>query len=142
MKIPNPTPLLPLPVSGSATKYEMLGYVDAHDFVLKCDYAFLAYKETNRDTGEWRVQIKSSQTDGAELDPAMIGAQSLAAAADGKTFFAWGYSLEPSAADVRRIEFRVYVVDGNPREVEIFVRLRKADHTPSAPKCLRFPWPG
>jgi hypothetical protein len=137
----NTTPLLQTPVSGSATKYETLGYVDAHDGVLDCDYAFLAYKETNRDNGQWRVRIKSSQTAGTEFDPAVICAQSRVAAADGQSHFIWGYSFEPSAADPRQIEFRVYVVNDEPQEIEIFVRLRNADHTAAPPKSLRFPWP-
>ena len=140
MKMTN-TPLLQAPVSGSATKYETLGYVDAHDAVLNCAYAFLAYKETNRETGEWRVRIKSSHTAGAEFEPAAICAEAQSAAAAGHPCFTWGYSLEPSAADPRHIEFRVYVFNGAPNEVEIFVRLRKADQTAAAPKSLRFPWP-
>ena len=135
------TPLLRTPISGSTTKYETLGYIDAHDAVLDCDYAFLAYKETNRENGEWRVRIKSSQTAGAEFDPAVIRAQSRVAAAEGQSCFTWGYSFEPRVADVRQIEFRVHVVAAEPAEIEIFVRLRNADHTGSEPKSLRFPWP-
>ena len=51
--------LLEAPVSDSSHTYEKLGYVDAYDAVLNCDYAFVAYKETDRDGGQWRVRIRS-----------------------------------------------------------------------------------
>jgi hypothetical protein len=135
------TPLLQAPISGSTTIYETLGYIEAHDAILDCDYAFLAYKETNRQNGKWRVRIKSSQTAGTEFDPAVIRAQARVAAADDQPYFTWGYSFEPGVADVRQIEFRVYIVDAEPTEIEIFIRLRNADHTPFEPKSMRFPWP-
>ena len=136
------TPLLQAPVSGSTTKYETLGYIDAYDAVLDCDYAFLAYKEINRENGEWRVRIKSSQTAGTEFDPAVIRAQARVAAQDGEPYFTWGYGFEPGPSDARQIEFRVYIADFEPTEIEIFVRLRNADYSAGAPKSMRFPWPG
>jgi hypothetical protein len=58
----------PASVTGG-TQYQQLAYVDAYDAVLNCDYAFVAYKETDSG-GEWRVRIKSSQTAGAVFEPA------------------------------------------------------------------------
>lgn len=132
--------LIHAPENDSERRYETLGYVDAYDAVLNCDYAFVAYRETNT-RGEWRIRIKSSQTAGAEFDPAMIRNQARAAGAQGKAWFPWGYSFDPSAGDPRQIEFRVHVADGKPAAVEMVVRLRKADHSPDAPKSVRFDWP-
>ena len=68
-------PLLEVPanVPGGAS-YAHLGYVDAYDAVLNCDYAFLAYRETDS-SGDWRVRIKSSQTAGAVFEPAAMKSQ-------------------------------------------------------------------
>ena len=133
--------LLEAPVSDGSTTYETLGYVDAYDAVLNCDYAFVAYKETSRDTGEWRVRIKSSQTAGAVFEPAMIRNQARSAGAQGKPWFQWGYSFDPSAGDPRNIQFRVHVKDGQPAEIEMLVQLRKFDGTADEAKSVRFPWP-
>lgn len=133
-------PLLQAPANDSERRYETLGYVDAYDAVLNGDYAFVAYKETDS-RGEWRLRIRSSQTAGAEFDPVAIRNQARAAGAQGKPYFTWGYSFDPSPGDPRQIEFRVHVVEGQPDAVEIFVRLRRFDHSPDAPKSIRFPWP-
>ena len=61
--------------------------------------------------------------------------------AQGKSWFQWGYSFDPSASDPRCIQFRVHVANGQPREIEIFVQLRKFDGTADAPKSVKFPWP-
>ena len=64
-----------------------------------------------------------------------------AAGAQGKPWFPWGYSLEPSEGDQRQIEFRVHVVDGKPSEVEMFLRLRKFDGQAGTANSVKFPWP-
>ena len=139
----NPTnkPLLEAPVSDSSTNYETLAYVDAYDAVLNCDYAFVAYKETSRDSGEWRVRIKSSQTAGGVFEPAMIRNQARSAGAQGKPWFQWGYSFDHSPADPRTIQFRVHVQNGQPSEIEVFVQLRKFDGSAGDAKSVKFPWP-
>ncbi len=129
------------PDSDSSTVYTELGYLDAYDAVLDCDYAFVAWQEKSRGSDDWRVRIKSSQTAGGEFDPAMIRSQARRAGAQGQPWFKWGYDFAPSSGDPRHIEFRVHVTDGEPREIEIFVRLRKADHTAGEPRSLRIPWP-
>lgn len=121
------------------TQYQHLAYVAAYDAVLNCDYAFVAYKET--DSFGWRVRIKSSQTAGGAFEPDAMRNNARAASAQGKPWFQWGYSFDPSASDPRCIQFRVHVVDGQPGEIEIFVQLRKADGTADAPKSIKFPWP-
>jgi len=134
-------PLIEAPASDASTTYETLGYVDAYDAVLNCDYAFVAYKETTKASGEWRVYIKSSQTAGGSFEPAMIQSQARAAGAQGKPYFVWGYTFSTTAGDPRQIEFRVHQKDGKPSAVEIVVAMRKADGTADKPKSVKFPWP-
>lgn len=130
----------PASVAGGAT-YQQLGYLDAYDAILNGDYAFVAYKETDS-SGDWRVRIKSSQTAGAVFEPAMMKSNARSAGAQGKPWFQWGYSFDPSAGDVRCIQFRVHVKDGQPSEIEMFAQLRKFDGTADAAKSVKFPWPG
>jgi hypothetical protein len=133
-------PLIEAPASDASSRYETLAYVDAYDAVLNCDYAFVAYKETDG-WGQSRVRIKSSQTAGAVFEPAAMRSKSRETSAQGKTWFQWGYCFDPSPADPRNIQFRVHVANGLPAEVEIYVQLRKYDGTADAPKSVRFPWP-
>ncbi len=130
---------IPASVPGGAT-YQQLAYAAAYDAVLNCDYAFVAYKETDSN-GDWRVRIKSSQTAGGVFEPAMMTSNARSAGAQNKPWFQWGYSFDPSASDARIIQFRVHVQDGQPSEIEIFVQLRKFDGTADAPKSVKFPWP-
>jgi hypothetical protein len=134
-------PLLEAPASvpGGAS-YQQLAYLDAYDAVLNCDYAFVAYKETDSN-GDWRVRIKSSQTAGAVFEPAMMKSNARSAGAQGKPWFQWGYSFDPSAGDPRCVQFRVHVKDGQPSEIEMFVQLRKFGGEADAPKSVIFPWP-
>ena len=134
------TQLVEAPASDSNYRYETLGYIDAYDAVLNCDYAFVAYKETDS-SGESRVRIKSSQTAGAVFERAAMRSKARETAAQGKPWFQWGYNFEPSSSDPRQIEFRVHVAGGKPSEIEMVVRLRKFDHTPDEAKSGRFAWP-
>ena len=126
-------------VPGGAT-YQHLAYVAAYDAVLDCDYAFVAYKETDSN-GDWRVRIKSSQTAGAVFEPAMMISNARSTGAQGKPWFQWGYSFDPNASDARIIQFRVHVKDGQPSEIEMFVQLRKCDGTADASTSVKFQWP-
>ena len=132
--------LVEAPVSDANTRYETLGYVDAYDAVLNCDYAFIAYKETDN-SGDWRVRVKSSATAGAVFERAAMRSKARETSAQGKAWFQWGYSFDPSAADPRNIQFRVHVANGQPAEIEMFVQLRKFDGTADAAKSVKFPWP-
>jgi hypothetical protein len=129
----------PASVSGGA-QYQHLAYVDAYDAVINCDYAFVAYKETDSNGG-WRVRIKSSQTAGAVFEPAMMKSNARSTGAQGKPWFQWGYTFDPSAGDPRCIQFRVHVKDGQPSEIEMFVQLRKFDSSTDVAKSVKFPWP-
>ncbi len=121
------------------TQYEHLAYVDAYDAVLNLDYAFVAYKEA--DCFGSRVRIKSSQTAGAVFEPEAMRSNARSSGAQGKPWFPWGYSFDPSASDPRCIQFRVHVTNGQPSEIEILVQLRKFDGSVDAPKSVKFPWP-
>ncbi|MEO6002769.1 MAG: hypothetical protein ABIZ04_06810 [Opitutus sp.] len=134
-------PLAEAPASDTSRVYESLGYVEAYDAVLNCDYAFVAYKETERGSDNWRVCVKSTQTAGGSFDPAAIRNKARETGAQSKPYFTWGYNFEPSAGDPRQIEFRVHVADGLPKEMEVFVRLRKADHSADEPRSVKFAWP-
>ena len=135
------TQLVEAPASQpGGTQYQHLAYVDAYDAVLNCDYAFVAYKETDSG-GEWRVRIKSSQTAGAVFEPAMMKSNARSTGAQGKPWFQWGYSFDPSPGDPRNIQFRVHVRDGQPHEIEMLVQLRKFDGSADAAKSVTFAWP-
>lgn len=133
-------PLMEAPASTDSVRYETLAHLDAYDAVLNCDYAFVAYRETDSG-GAWRIRIRSSQTAGAVFEPMMIAMQARSTGAQGKPWFIWGYNFEPSATDPRQVEFRVHVAGGKPVEVEMLVRLRNFDHTAGEVKSVRFPWP-
>lgn len=137
----HPKQLVEAPRSDSSTQYESLAYIDAYDAVLNLDYAFVAYKETSRDSGEGRVRIKSSQTAGTVFEPAMIRNQARSAGAQGKPWFQWGYSFDPSPSDARNIQFRVHVQNGLPSEIEMLVQLRKFDGSADIAKSVKFAWP-
>lgn len=137
----NSSPLVDTPANvPGGTQYQHLAYVDAYDAVLNIDYAFVAYKETDSD-GQWRVRIKSSQTAGAVFEPEAMRSNARSTGAQGKPWFQWGYSFDPSAGDPRSIQFRVHVKDGQPSEIEMNVQLRKFDGTPDDAKSVRFAWP-
>ena len=128
--------LIEAPASDANYRYEPLGYIDAYDAVLNCDYAFVAYKETDS-SGSWRVRIKSSQTAGAVFEPAAIRLKARETGAQGKPWFQWGYSFDPSAGDKRNIQFRVHVANGQPAEVEMLVQLRKSAGSADQAKWVR-----
>jgi hypothetical protein len=133
-------PLIEAPASDTNHRYETLGYVDAYDAILNCDYAFVAYKETDS-SGAWRVRIRSSQTAGAVFEPDAIRSKARQTSAQGQTSFPWGYSFDPSDSDRRNIQFRVHVADGVAREIEMLVQLRNFDGSAAEAKTLRFAWP-
>ena len=133
-------PLIEAPTSDATRRYETLGYVAAYDAPLNCDYAFVAYKESDS-SDEWRVRIKSSATAGAVFEPAGMRSKARETSAQGKSWFQWGYSLDPTAGDPRNIQFRVHVSNGQPSEIEMIVQLRKFDGSADIPQSVKFPWP-
>ena len=133
-------PLIEAPANDSNYRYDTLGYVDAYDAVINSDYAYVAYKESDS-SGAWRVRIKSGQTAGCVFEPDAMRSKARDTGAQGKPWFSWGYSFDPSAGDARNIQFRVHVKDGQPAEIEMHVQLRKFDGTAGEAKSVTFPWP-
>lgn len=133
--------LIEAPASDTSREYTPLAYLEAYDAVLNDDYAFAAYKETSRDSGQWCVRISSRHTAGAVFEPDAMRQQARAAGAQGKPYFIWGFNFEPSESDPRCIEFRVHQADGKPSKIEMYVRLRKADGSADEPKSTSFAWP-
>jgi hypothetical protein len=121
-------------------RYETLGYLAAYDAVLNCDYAFVAYKEVERN-GEWRVRINSLQTPGCVFEPTAIHRKARETSAQGRPWFQWGYCFSASLGDPRQIQFRVCVSNGQPREIEMYVQLRKFDGSADEAQSVRFLWP-
>ena len=133
--------LIETPASTDSYTYEQLGYLQARDAVLHCYYAFVAYKETERSNGSWRVRITSSQTAGGVFEPKMITEKALVTSEEGKPYFIWGYNFTPSEGDPRMIEFRVHIAGEKPSEIEMVARLRKADHSAGEAQSVKFKWP-
>ncbi|HLO41518.1 MAG TPA: hypothetical protein VK176_10880 [Phycisphaerales bacterium] len=136
------TALIEAPASTSSQRIEVLAALDAYDAILNDDYAFIAYKETDVATGEWRVRIKARHLTGVVFEPEAMRLNARSAGAHGKPFFSWGNTMDPSAGDPRSVQYRVHVKEGKPAEIEIFVQLRKADGSADAPRSARFAWPG
>ena len=136
-----PATLIEAPASTASQEIVQLGYIEAYDAPINSDYAFVAFKETDKSTGAWRVQIKGKQTAGAVFEPEAMRLQARQAGAQGKPWFQWGYSFDPSAGDPRCIQFRVHVKDSKPSSIEMFVQVRKGDGTADAPQSVSFPWP-
>ncbi len=135
------SPLIEAPASDSSTAYQTLAYLAAYDAVNDDDYAFVVYKETSLASGAWRVRVKSRNTAGGVFEPAAMAQQARAAGAQGLPYFVWGYQLSPSPGDLRQIEFRVQVENGKPHRLELFVQLRRFDHTADAACTVTCDWP-
>jgi len=133
--------LIEAPASDSVREYTPLAYLEGYDAVLNDDYAFAAYKETSKDSGEWCVRIKSRHTAGAVFEPEAMRLQSRSAGAQGKPYFIWGYNFEPSPSDPRCIEFRVHQKNGKTDHIEMFLQLRNADGSAAEAQSVTFPWP-
>lgn len=136
-----PTKLIEAPDSTPSQDVQVLAELDAYDAILNDDYAFVAYKETVKSSGEWRVRIKARHLTGVVFEPEVMKLSARSAGAQGKQFFTWGNCIDPSSGDARSVQYRVYVKDGKPSEIEVFVQLRKSDATPDAPKSVKFAWP-
>lgn len=135
------THFLAAPASDETFARETLATVEAHDGIQNADYTFVAYRETHRTSGAWCVRIAASHSAGAVFHPNAIRLQARAVAAEGRRSFVWATPIVPKLGDPRRIEFRVYVSNGRPSSVEIFVRLRKFDYMPDEARIVTFPWP-
>jgi hypothetical protein len=134
--------LLTLPKEGTY-KYEQLGYVESTDDMINKTYAYLAYKEINATSGDWRVRISATVTAGTMMDPKMMVKKSEETERSGKEFFNWGFTLKPKeeSNDKRLVETMVFQKEGKPTHVELHLITRNADGTPKDEKVLKFDWP-
>ncbi len=135
------TKLIEAPASTTSQDIQMLAELDAYDAVLNDDYAFVAYKETDKSSGDWRVRIKGRHLTGVVFEPDMMKSNARSTGAQGKPFFTWGNCIDPTSGDPRSVQYRVHVKDSKPSEIEIFVQLRKVDGSADAPKSVKFGWP-
>lgn len=135
------TTLIEAPASNDQQTITALASIEGYDAILNDDYAFVAYKEVDKSSGAWRVRIKGRQTPGSVFEPEAMRTNARSTGAQGKPFFTWGWSMDPSAGDPRQVQFRVHVADGKPSAIEIFMQLRNADGTAAAPRSVTFSWP-
>lgn len=133
--------LIDPPTSTDSQTITPLASIDAYDAVLNDDYAFVAYKETDRSSGAWRVRISGRRTPGSVFEPEAMRLSARSAHAQGKPYFTWGWGMEPSAGDPRMVQFRVHVADGRPSAIEMVIQLRNADGSAAAPRTVTFAWP-
>ena len=61
--------------------------------------------------------------------------------AQGKPWFQWVTASIRARGSALHPAFRVQVADGQPKAIEMFVQLRKADGTADVPKTTTIPWP-
>ncbi|MFZ4576268.1 MAG: hypothetical protein ACOYN0_17930, partial [Phycisphaerales bacterium] len=111
--------LIEAPASDASHEITSLAYVDAYDAVLNDDYAFVAFKESDRSGGAWRVRIKGRHTTGVVFEPEAMRLQARAAGAQSRAFFTWGAGIDPSAGDPRSIQYLVHVKNSVPSSIEI-----------------------
>ena len=79
-------PSLQPPASeASEIQSELLPRLDTDDAALNTRHPFLAYKETNRTSGAWRVRIQSRHAATALLYPAAIRLQARAVSEKGQS---------------------------------------------------------
>lgn len=136
-----PTTLMDAPASTPSQAIEVMGAIDAYDAVLRDDYAFVMFKETDRDSAAWRVRIKGRHMTGVVFEPEQMRFQARAADAQCKTFFTWGSGIDPSAGDARMIQYRVHVAEAKPAAIEIVLQTRLANGTAGPAKSLKQAWP-
>ena len=133
--------LVEAPASDDSTLRETLAYVEAYDAVLNGDYAFVAFKEVDRSSGEGCVRIRALHLTGVVFQPTALRGPARSACAQGKRWFTWGNGITPSAGDPRQIEYRVHVANDAPSAIEILVQTRRFDHSVAEAKSVIFPWP-
>ncbi|MFT3684554.1 MAG: hypothetical protein QM783_06425 [Phycisphaerales bacterium] len=74
------TKLVDIPASSATQEIVELGYLESYDAVLNDDYAFGAYKETDKSDGSWRVRIKARHLTGVVFEPEAMRLQARSAA--------------------------------------------------------------
>lgn len=131
--------------ANSEEKQEVLGFVEERDDVDEQWWGFIVCKETNLNTGEWRVKIFSSRNapvTGTSLTTEQARQKAVQANAEGKEYFLSGEPYnQRGELDERKVEYRIYQENGEPTEIEVFLVLRNEDRSAKEPQILRVGWP-
>jgi len=136
--------LLALPQATSSKGIEELAYVTSYDVIANADYAYLAYKKTDKKTGKWELKIKGKSTADTSIDPEDddLPKKMADAAKEGRDHITEGFRIQPRENDPRRVENRIYFDDAfTPTAVEILVVTRNPDGSPTDEQVARFDWP-
>ena len=105
------------------------------------DNAFVAYKETHRASGAWRVCVDAGDAAAAVLYPYALRLQARASSERGNKWFFWSNDTTHAAPDAPHIKFRVHVSGGQPAAIEVLFPCGKREHRVGEAKHLKFSWP-
>ena len=136
--------LIEAPNSTVDKEITQLAYLSSYDVIANQDYAYVAYKEENKETKKWIIRISSNCTAGALIDPSHPSFRSnlSTAAVSGKNYIKMGFNMEPSDSDSRQVENRIYFDKSlKPTYVEIHLVTRNADNSPADKQVAKFDWP-
>lgn len=136
------TPASP-PLSEKPDPYidrEPLRSATAAEPVLDTQHPFIAYKETHRASGAWRVRIHSRRDATTVLYPNAMRLQARATTEQGKTSFTWTNTAIGSSGDAERVTFRVHVNNGQPAAIEVLPHEAATTVTGMAGP-VKFAWP-
>ncbi len=136
--------LLSAPESTATTEIEELAYISSYDVIANADYAYLAYKLTDKKSGKWVLKIAGKDTAGSSIDPerASLAKNIKKAAEQGKKYITTGFQITPGEGDPRMVEHRVYFDKSlEPSYVEMIVVTRKADGSANEKQIAKFAWP-
>lgn len=124
----------------TSIKSEPLRCNDADEAVLSTRHPFIAFKETNPESGAWRVRIQSRHAASAVLYPNAIRLQARAVSAQGRNSFTWTNTAAAGSASTDKLKFRVLVNDGEPAAIEVFPRPATLK-SGAMPVPVKFCWP-
>jgi hypothetical protein len=136
--------VLSLPAAGANEEIEELAYLNSYDVIANKDYAFLAYKKTDRKDGDWVLKVKSHATASTTIDPGKSSFRRKIekAAEQGEEYITMGFAMSPKADDPRLVENRIYFNEAlQPSAVEIHLVTRNADGSPTDRQVAGFDWP-
>lgn len=128
----------------------VLGYLEERDDIAsRTDaalqwYAFIIYKVTDltKSIDNFEIRIRSNWLTGTSFSIAKANELAAEANESNSNYSTWGAPYVPTGdLDPKRVEYRLYQVDGKPTAVEVYVVMRNADHTAKDPKTLRVDWP-
>ena len=119
---------------------ELLRRLDTDEAELNTRHPFIAFKETNRSSGAWRVRIQSRHAATAVLYPNAIRLQARAVSEQGKSSFTWSNQVVAGTGNSERLKFRVHVDHGEPAAIEVFPR-PVAPKGSTIPVPVKFSWP-